>query len=102
MRLRSAWWASFGAVAGYAVAAVSPFLPTLFFFPRLHRWGIAAISGEPAILWYGLLVYGAAGGLLGMAAGRWTRRSPDWRLLWLAAMVSMLALAWHERQWFLR
>jgi hypothetical protein len=101
-RIRAAWWASLGAVAGYALAAFSPFLPTLHFFPRLHRWGLAAIPGEPAILWYGLLIYGAVGGLLGMLAGRWARRAPDWRLVWLFATASLLALAWHERGWFMR
>jgi hypothetical protein len=96
------WWATVGAVLGYTCAVLVPFPPPLYFFPRLGTWGVLAITGEPAIRWYGWLIDAAAGGLIGMVVGRLTNRRPPWVLVLLFAAASLAALVWHEREWFLR
>lgn len=103
MRRPAAWWgATVGAVLVYTVAALANFLPTLYFSPRPGSWGFHALPGEPVIRWYGWLVYAAAGALCGSVIGSFIRRRPPWALAWLIAAASLLVLAWHERQWFLR
>jgi hypothetical protein len=96
------WGATIGAVLGYASAVLFAFPPPLYFFPRLGTWGFLALPGEPAIRWFGWLLYSAAGGLLGMAAGRLVNRRPPGALVWLLAVAAFLLLAWHERAWFSR
>ena len=52
MKNPGAWWgATVGAVLVYTTAALVPFPPSLYFFPRLGSWGRLAIPGEPAISW---------------------------------------------------
>jgi uncharacterized membrane protein YfcA len=53
------------------------------------------------VRWYGLLVYAAAGALIGTLIGRLTQRRPPWVLLELIAIAALLALGWNERHWFL-
>jgi len=102
MRTPGAWCgATIGAILAYTTAVVGSFPPPLHYFPRLGTWGFDALPGEPAIRWYGWLVYAAAGGVLGAVAGRLIKRRPPWALGWVIAAASMLALAWHERHWFL-
>lgn len=97
-----AWWgAAVGAVLAYVAAVLLP-VPGFYFFPGLDSWGILALPGVPAVRWYGWLLYAAAGGLFGFAAGSFIRRRPPWALVWLIATTSLLVLAWHERQWFLK
>ena len=86
----------------YTVAVFAYFLPGLYFFPRIGAWKLAPIPGEPAILWYGWLIYAAVGGALGMAAGAALGRRPPGRVVAVASAVSLLLLAWHERGWFAR
>ena len=95
------WGASAGAVAGYTVAALAN-LPGLRFFPRLGVWSFADHAGEPAIRWYGWLLYSVAAALLGIAAGWFLKRRPSWTLIWVMATASLLLLSWHERDWFQR
>lgn len=103
MRSPGAWWgATVGAVLVYTTAALVPFPPSLYFFPRLGSWGFLALPGEPAIRWYGWMIYAAVGGLSGIVVGRFIHRRPPWALAWLIAAMSLLVLAWHERQWFLK
>ena len=97
------WWGiTVGAVLAYTSAVLVRFPPPLYFFPRLGSWGFLALPGEPAISWYGRLIYTAVGGLLGMVAGHFINRRPPWVFVWLFATMSLLVLAWHERQWFLK
>jgi hypothetical protein len=97
-----AWWgASVGAALVYTSAVLFSFPPALHFFPRLGSWGFAALPEEPSIRWYGWIIETALGGLLGFAIGRFVKR-PPWGLTWLIAVACLLALAWHERHWFLR
>ena len=98
-----AWWgASLGAMLAYVGGVLLSFPPTLLFFPRPGSWGFVALTGEPAIRWYGWLIDIALGALAGFVVGRFLPRRPPWALLWWIAAASWLALAWHERQWFLR
>ena len=102
MRRPAAWWgATVGAMLAYTVAGLLPW-PALYFFPGLDSWGVLAVPGEPAVRWYGWILYAAVGGLFGIAIGRFINRRPPWALCWLIAITSLLALAWHERQWFLK
>jgi len=94
------WGASFGALVGYTAAALLPFIPALSFFPRLGSWAWESISGEPSIRWYGWLLYGVAGALLGMACGRLIRARVSWGLLGAVSILAWLLLSWHERGWF--
>lgn len=97
------WWgATIGAVLVYVSAVLVSVPPPLFFFPRLGTWSFHASPGEPAISWYGRLIYATVGGLLGMLIGRLVKRRLHWGLVWLIATVALLALTWHERHWFLR
>ena len=103
MNRAGAWWgASVGAVVAYASAVLASVPPPLFFFPRLWRWGIQPQPDEPAIRWYGWVIYAAMGGLIGLLLGRPMQRRPPWLLLELIAIAALLALGWHERDWFLR
>lgn len=98
-----AWWgATVGAVLAYTIAVLASFPSALYFFPRLGSWGLLPLPGEPAIRWYGWLIYAALGGLSGIVVGRFFNRRPPWALVWLMATASLLLLAWHERQWFLQ
>jgi len=98
----AAWWgASAGAVIVYASAVLFSVPPPLFFFPRLWRWGLHPLPGEPAVRWYGWLVYAAAGALVGLLIGRRTQRRPSWVLLEVITVAALVALVWHERQWFI-
>jgi ABC-type branched-subunit amino acid transport system permease subunit len=94
--------ASVGALAAYALAVLVPALPSLYYLSRLGRWGVQAVVGEPAILWYGWLGYAGLGALLGAAVGgRLLRKtSHSWHVAWLVAIATMLLLAWNERGWF--
>jgi hypothetical protein len=97
----AAWWgATIGALLVYTSAVLVSFPPPLWFLPRLGTWGFLAVPGEPAIRWFGWLLDAAAGGLLGMVAGRLVARRPPGALVWLLATASLLLLAWHERHWF--
>ena len=103
MKRPGAWWgATVGAVLVYTAAVLVPFPPPLYFFPRLGSWGFLALPGEPAIRWYGSLIYTAVGGLSGIVVGGFINWRPPWTLVWLVATTSMMVLAWHERHWFLR
>lgn len=103
MRKPAAWWgATVGAVIAYTTAVLVPFPPTLYFFPRLGAWGFLTLPGEPAVSWYGWLIYAAVGALFGIAIGSVIDKRPPWTLAWSIATSSMLVLAWHERQWFLK
>jgi hypothetical protein len=97
----AAWGAVVAAIVTYTAAVVLD-LPAYLYFPRLARWGLAAISGEPAIHWYGWLIDGLLGGVLGMAIGRPFRRRPSWHLVWPLALVALALLGLHERHWFAR
>ena len=94
------WGASAGAVVGYTVAALIPHLPVLYYFPRLGEWSFANQAGEPAIRWYGWMLYSVAAALLGIAGGWFLKRRPSWTLICVIATVSLLLLSWHERDWF--
>jgi hypothetical protein len=94
--------ASLGAIIAYVVATIVPWVPTLHFFPRLGVWSMGLIAGEPAISWYGTMIDTALGGLIGAALAQLTRRAPSWRWISGIAAVSLLALTWHERHWFVR
>ena len=94
--------ASLGAIVAYVAATIVPWVPTLHFFPRAGVWSMGLIAGEPAISWYGMVIDAALGGLIGAALGRLTRRAPSWRWVSGVAAVSLLALVWHERHWFVR
>jgi hypothetical protein len=48
------------------------------------------------------LIYAAVGALFGIAIGSVIDKHPPWTLAWSIATLSMLVLAWHERQWFLK
>lgn len=102
-RSRALLGASVGALVLYALAVLVPALPGWVYLPRLGRWGVRAIAGEPAIRWYGWLGYAGLGALLGAAiGGKLLRRAnPTWHIAWLVAGATMLVLAWHERGWFL-
>ena len=103
MRNPGAWWgATVGAVLAYTAAVLAPFPSALYYFPRLGSWGFIALPGEPAIRWYGCLIYAAIGGLLGIVVGRFINRRPSWTLAWLLATAALLVLSWHERGWFLK
>src|SRR5262245_39948583 len=97
----ASWGATVGAIVTYT-ASVTLGLPAALFFPRLARWGVAAIPGEPAIHWYGWLIDGLLGAVLGMAIGRPFRGRPSWHLVWPLATIALLLLAAHERHWFAR
>jgi len=94
------WWASFGAVLVYTSAVLVAVPPPLFFFPRLWRWGLHPLPDEPAIRWYGSLLYLATGGLCGFVVGRLLHRRPPWVLVALISATALLVLWWHERHWF--
>ena len=102
MRAHALHGATLGALLGYAAATLAPFLPTLYFLPRLGLWRFAALAGEPAISWYGVILVAALGGAVGAAACTALRIAPSWR--WLCGLATLLwiALAWHERHWFMR
>jgi hypothetical protein len=95
------WAASIGAVVGYALATLIPQLPRIYFYPLRGMWALTVIPDEPTIRWYGSILYALAGGLLGMALGRWLpRRSAAWHLVWIVAVVALLVMGWNERHWF--
>lgn len=97
------WWgATVGAVLVYASAVLLSLPPPLYFFPRLGIWSVHTLPDEPAISWYGRLIYATAGGLAGMLIGRLVGRRFPPRLVSWSAIVALLVLAWHERHWFLR
>lgn len=103
MSRAGAWWgASVCAVVVYTSAVLASVPPPLFFFPRLWRWGLHPLPGEPAIRWYGWLIYLVLGGLLGFLIGGSIHRRPPWIVLELIAISALLALGWHERLWFSR
>ena len=92
--------ATVGAVLVYTSAVLVSIPPPLFYFPRILRWGLHALPGEPAISWYGRLIYATLGGMAGALVGRFIDRRVPWALVWLAATAALLVLAWHERHWF--
>ena len=93
-----------GALIVYALAVLVPALRSLYYFPRLGRWGTHSLLGEPTIRWYGWLGYAILGALLGAAVGSklLRRRNHSWHIAWLLASTVMLLLTWHERGWFLK
>lgn len=102
MNKPSSWWcATVGAMLVYTSAVLLSIPPPLLFFPRLWQWGFHPLPGEPAISWYGRLIYATVGGLAGAQVGRFMSRRPSWNLIGWAATTALLALAWHERHWFL-
>jgi hypothetical protein len=97
------WWgAALGAVILYTTASLTSFPSPLYFFPRIGAWGFSLVPGEPSIRWYGSMLDAAAGGVLGAVAGRYLHRRPPWAIIGWFATASLLALAWHERSWFLK
>ncbi|HTM57145.1 MAG TPA: hypothetical protein VL123_01890 [Candidatus Udaeobacter sp.] len=102
MRSNSLRGASLGALLGYAAAMMAPGLPILHFFPRLGIWRFAPMAGQPAISWYGAVLYGALGGVLGAALCGRMGRAPSWKWICVTAALVLVALAWHERHWFAR
>ena len=100
-RPEAGWGATVGAVLAYTIVVLAPIPPPLY-FPRLGAWGFLPLAAEPAIRWYGLMIYTAAGGLFGGVIGRFINRRPPWVVVLLIAAMSLLVLAWHERQWFLK
>jgi hypothetical protein len=95
--------ASAGATVAYAVAALVPDIPSLYFFPHLGVWALHPLLNEPAISWYGWVGYAAMGGSLGaLAGGTLLRRVFTWQVVSLAAGAALLLLAWNERGWFSR
>ncbi len=96
------WGTTVGAVVTYTSAVLASFPPPLYFFPRLGSWGFVDLPGEPAIRWYGWMIYTVLGGLLGMVLGRSIHRRPPWAFVWWFAIASLILLTWHERHWFLK
>ena len=94
------WGATIGAVVGYTAAVLAPFVPSLYYYPKLDAWRLAPVADENAVRWYGYMLYALAGGALGAIAGRITGRRAPWRLILGFATLCLLALAWHERRWF--
>ena len=87
--------ATVGMTSAY-VLAVLHVLPQLSFFPRLGVWSFAAIQGEPAISWYGYVLWGLLGGVLAAMTGA---RVP-WRIALLVPALALLGLAVAQVRWF--
>jgi hypothetical protein len=96
------WGATLGAICGYGVSALSRSLPELYFYPRSGIWSLATHPGEPAIQWYGFMIYSALGAILGLGAAALLPKRPPWFAVWGVAVLFFLVLVWHERSWFTR
>jgi hypothetical protein len=94
------WGATVGAVAGYTAAVLAPFMPDLYYYPQIDAWRLTPVQGETPIRWYGYVLYSIAGGLLGALVGRLTGRRLPPTMIWWFGVVCLLALSWHEREWF--
>ena len=90
---------TFGMTIGYALA-ITRVLPALSFFPRLGAWGWHAIPDEPAISWYGHLMFAFLGGAACGVIGGWAGLKLPWRLALAAPMVALAFLIWGQRRWF--
>jgi len=100
MKESTAWGASLAALIGYGLATLAPGLPMPIVYPRLGLVAFAPIHGEPGILWYGYLAYGLLGGAIGAVVGRALPRGKHgWQAVWIAGVLLLLLLAWHERGW---
>src|SRR6185436_5228513 len=97
-RARLFWGASMGAILFYTLSAFDllPWLP--LYLPRPDLWSWAAEPGEPSMRWYGFLVHGLIGALVGMALALPVRR-PPWRLVPAFGAIAWLLLALHDRSW---
>ena len=94
------WGATLGAILAYASAVLFAFPPALYFFPRLNVWTFHPQPGEPAVTWFGKVLFMIGGGVLGTAIGRMIARRPPWWILSLTAFAVLVLLAWHECRWF--
>ena len=102
-------WEKSAAVWGGVVAAIVTYsaavllnLPAYLFFPRLLRWSMTPIPGEPAMRWYGWLVDALLASVVGAAIGRPFRGRPSWHIVWVLAAMALVLLVGHEWQWFTR
>ena len=94
------WGATVGSMVGYTAAVLAPFVPDLYYYPRLDAWRLAPLAGEIAVRWYGYVLYLLAGAVIGAAIGRIRGRHLPWRWILGMATLCLVALAWHEREWF--
>ena len=94
------WGVTLGAILGYAATVLLPFPPCLYFYPLLGKWSTTLTPGEPSIKWYGFMIYGVVGAILGGLVASRVRRRPPWALVWGIAAAVFLLLVWHERIWF--
>ena len=94
------WGVTLGAILGYAATVLLPFPPHLYFYPLLGKWSTALMPDEPSIKWYGFMIYGLVGAILGGLVASRVRWRPPWTFVWGMAAAIFLLLVWHERIWF--
>jgi len=94
------WGATIGAIIGYTAAVLAPFVPALYYYPRLDAWRLEPVAGEIAVRWFGFVLYAIAGAVVGAIAGRVSGRRPPSAVVLGFAVACLLALAWDERRWF--
>ena len=94
------WGFAVGAMAGYTATVLVAAIPLLRYYPGPGVWTFATTFGEnePSITWFGRLMFAAVTGGMGFASGPLARR-PRWRSLVALAVLALLLLAWHEREW---
>jgi len=95
-----AWGATLGALIVYVLATTSRVLPLLVYLPRTGTWHVGDVAGEPGIRWYGWLLWGLIGGVVGALAGRTVRERAPWWTAWGPAAIALIGLAIAERHWF--
>jgi hypothetical protein len=92
------WGFAVGAMLGYTASLFVAAIPLLSFYPVSSVWTFRTLEGEPSITWLRRLLFAAVTGGLGFAASPLARR-PRWRSLFVLAVLAILLLAWHEREW---
>lgn len=91
--------ATIGMSIAYLLATLSV-LPQLYFFPRPGTWSLHAVQGEPAIRWYGAILWSLLGGLLAGGLAEVTGARVPWRLALLVPILTLVGLAVAQYSWF--
>jgi hypothetical protein len=90
------YFAACGAIIGWSAGIVLPGYgrwPKLFYDPAAHRWFFARTAGALPLSYYGLLLWGILGALLGAGAGRLLgKRRSDARSIGLCAAWTLTAV----------